>query len=150
MFFFFFFFFFFALDRKKLGKELFSKRRIRKLFIYLMIQMNSIFLLISLLNSFRFKGSISFGVCFLFLVIFFHFIVSFASQRLLPNKSDPFSFVVVMLHALNTYSSSRLNAHLMFPLFPENRKPSIPNCFTGRKLFLKNVTLQILNVIPIS
>ena len=29
------------------------------------------------------------------------------------------------------YSSSRINAHLMFPLFPENRKYS----FSGKKTF---------------
>ena len=31
------------------------------------------------------------------------------------------------------YSSSRINAHLMFSLFPENRK-SIPKFYSGKKL----------------
>ena len=34
------------------------------------------------------------------------------------------------------YSSSQINAHLMFPLFPENRK-SIPQGFSNKK-HLKN------------
>ena len=44
--------------------------------------------------------------------------------------------------------SSRIDAHLIFPLFPENRK-AIPKAFSGKKL-LKKITLQILNFILIS
>ena len=46
--------------------------------------------------------------------------------------------------SLVSYSSSRLNVHLLFSLFPENRK-SIPKMLIGKRL-LKNVTLQILNL----
>ena len=49
---------------------------------------------------------------------------------------------------LGDYSWSRINAHLMFSLFPENRK-STPLVFSGKKL-LKNVTLQVLNFISVS
>ena len=45
-----------------------------------------------------------------------------------------------------TYISSRISAHLVFPLFPENQK-YIPNSFSGKTLF-KIVTFQILNFIP--
>ena len=48
----------------------------------------------------------------------------------------------------NAFPLSRLNAHLMFPLFTENRK-SIPQSFSGKKLF-KNVTRQIFNFILVS
>ena len=39
-------------------------------------------------------------------------------------------------HQSQDYSSSRINAHLMFPLFPENQK-SIPEYFSGKKLLKK-------------
>ena len=42
----------------------------------------------------------------------------------------------------------RCNAQSMFPLFQENQK-SIPNLLGGEKP-LENVTLQILNFIPVS
>ena len=46
------------------------------------------------------------------------------------------------------FISSRLNVHLMFASFPENRK-TIPKFLVVKKL-LKNVTTQILNFIPVS
>ena len=52
------------------------------------------------------------------------------------------------LSAYRDYSSSRINAHSMFTLFPEYRK-SIPLFLCGKKL-LKNVTLQILNFTSVS
>ena len=47
----------------------------------------------------------------------------------------------VMTYSSSHLISSHLNTHLMFPLFPESRKP-IQNMFSGKKR-LKNVTLQI-------
>ena len=43
---------------------------------------------------------------------------------------------------------SHLNAHMVNRILRENRK-TIPKCLSGIKLF-KNVTLQILNFIPIN
>ena len=47
-----------------------------------------------------------------------------------------------------TKSLSYLNVHLVNRLLRENRK-SIPKYLSGKRLF-KNVTLQILNFIPVS
>ena len=41
----------------------------------------------------------------------------------------------------STYSSSRINAHLMLPLFQENRK-SIQKIFSGKKLYPRNLVNQ--------
>ena len=43
---------------------------------------------------------------------------------------------------------SHLSAHVVNQLFHENRK-TIPKILSGKKL-LKNVTLQVLNFIPVS
>ena len=47
-----------------------------------------------------------------------------------------------------THVVSRLSAHVVNRLLRENRK-TIPKFLSGKKL-LKNVTLQILNFIPVS
>ena len=45
------------------------------------------------------------------------------------------SYAWFLLNTVVVYGSSRINTHLMFPLFPENRK-SIPKRFIGKN-FLK-------------
>ena len=59
------------------------------------------------------------------------------------------NYRLVNLFCILYYSSSLINAHLMTPLFPGNRK-SIPIFSSVEKLFFLNVTLKVLDFIPVS
>ena len=56
---------------------------------------------------------------------------------------DSYMYIINLCEIFTTVH--HLNAHSMFPLFPENQK-SLPQILCGKNLF-KNVILQILNFI---
>ena len=55
----------------------------------------------------------------------------------------------VLQHPFKKKTLSHFSTHLVNHLLRENQK-TIPKFLSGKKLFFKNVTIQILNFIPLS